>query len=357
MAVGSCSGRAGKMTEILSDNTKAILLLTAPMLAGRGGRSGELLTPSEYKRFALHLRDLKKQPADLMMPAADRLFDDCSTVIDKVRLEGLLARGFLLSQAVERWQARAIWVVSRADPTYPQRLKARLKEDSPALLYGCGNREILDSGGLAVVGSRNADEALIQYTQEIGHLAASAGRTLVSGGARGVDQAAMRGALEAGGRVTGVLADSLERRAMTREHRNLLLAGQLVLVSPYDPGARFNVGHAMQRNKMIYALADAALVVNADLNRGGTWAGATEQLEKLRLVPVYVRSTNGGSDALDALRKRGALAWPNPRDADAFDSALSASVHGKAPPGQASLFDAEGLAEPAAGPGRSKSGL
>jgi predicted Rossmann fold nucleotide-binding protein DprA/Smf involved in DNA uptake len=97
-------------------------------------------------------------------------------VIDKARLERLLGRGFLLSQAVERWHARAIWVVSRADGTYPQKLKARLREDSPAILYGCGNRESLDSGGLAVVGSRNADDALIEYTERVGRLAASARR-------------------------------------------------------------------------------------------------------------------------------------------------------------------------------------
>ena len=40
-------------------------------------------------------------------------------------------------------------------------------------------------------------------------------------------------------------------------------AGRLVLVSSYDPSARFNVGHAMQRNKAIYALAEAALIVDA----------------------------------------------------------------------------------------------
>lgn len=64
----------------------------------------------------------------------------------------------------------------------------------------------------------------------------------------------MRGALEACGKVSGVLADSLEKTTMNREHRNLLLDGQLVLISPYDPSAGFNVGNAMQRNKLIYAL-------------------------------------------------------------------------------------------------------
>ena len=94
---------------------------------------------------------------------------------------------------------------------------------------------ILDTGGLAVVGSRHVDDALIEFTKDIGRLAAQARRTLVSGGARGIDQAAMHGALEAGGKVAGVLADSLERAALNREHRNVLMDGQLVLISPYDP--------------------------------------------------------------------------------------------------------------------------
>ena len=152
------------------------------------------------------------------------------------------------------------------------------------------------TGGLAVVGSRQVDDALVEYTEGIGRLVAKARRTLVSGGARGIDQAAMRGALEAGGKVAGVLADSLERTAMNREHRNLLMDGQLVLISPYDPSAGFNVGNAMQRNKLIYALADAALVVSSDYEKGGTWAGAVEQLEKLQLVPVYVRLERGNRE-------------------------------------------------------------
>jgi predicted Rossmann fold nucleotide-binding protein DprA/Smf involved in DNA uptake len=140
-----------------------------------------------------------------------------------------------------------------------------------------------------------------------------------------------------------VLADSLERKAMHREHRNLLLEGQLVLISPYDPNAGFNVGHAMQRNKVIYALADAALVVSSDLNRGGTWTGAVEQLEKLRLVPVYVRSTGESSHGLDALKKKGAHSWPNPREADELNSVLAAPPpNHTTKPGQSQLSFAFG---------------
>lgn len=296
----------------LTTNTKAILLLTAPLIVGRGTPSAELLTPGDYKAFAQRLHELGRQPADLLGPDSARVIEESRTFIEPGRLQQLLARGLQLGQAVDRWKQRAIWVVSRADPEYPRRLKARLRSQAPAVLYGCGEVGALDEGGLAVVGSRHVHEELVQYATEIGSLAARADRPIVSGGARGIDQAAMRGALEAGGRVCGVLTDSLERQVLTREHRDLLLEGRLVLVSPYDPNAGFNRGHAMQRNKIVYALADAALVVSSDVEKGGTWAGAIEQLRKLKLVTVYVRSTGTPQRGLDALRSNGAISWPNP---------------------------------------------
>ena len=98
------------------------------------------------------------------------------------RIGSLLERGFLLSQAVNSWQERAIWVVSRADEEYPQRLKERLGANAPTVLYGCGNRELLENGGLAVVGSRNTSEELLEYTESIGRLAARSGCAIISGG-------------------------------------------------------------------------------------------------------------------------------------------------------------------------------
>lgn len=308
----------------LSLNTQAILLLTAPLMVGRSAPTPDLLGPGEYKRLARRLRDIERQPADLLGPDADDVLRSCQAVVAEDRLQRLLGRGFLLSQAIERWQTRAIWVISRADADYPRRLKALLREDAPPILYGCGDIGRLDNGGLAVVGSRDVDDALIDYAASIGGLAARAGRAIVSGGAKGIDQAAMRGALEAGGRVCGVLADSLEKTAMQREHRNMLLDGRLVLMSPYDPGAGFNVGHAMQRNKLIYALADASLVVSSDVDKGGTWAGAVEQLDRLRFVPIYVRSIGAPSRGLDSLLEKGALAWPNPDDVESFEQIFAA---------------------------------
>ena len=321
------------MTFELSVNTQAILLLTAPLIAGRAKdkAAAKPLGASEYRDLALRLRELGRQPSDLLGQGLGEIIDGCGATLDGERLERLLGRGFLLAQAVERWRTRAVWVLSRADADYPQRLKKRLGRNAPPLLYGCGEPAVLNVGGLAVVGSRDVSSALLEYAEGIGQLAGTAGRGLISGGARGVDKAGMRGALDAGGQVAGILANGLEDAAMRRENRQALMDGRLTLASPYDPAARFVVGHAMQRNKLIYALSDAALVVNADYNGGGTWTGAVEQLGKLKLVPIYVRSTGEAARGLDELLARGAWAWPNPATSDALKQVLDTAPSDEPP--------------------------
>jgi DNA processing protein len=311
------------MTTEISANTQAILLLTAPLITGARAGGADLLSPAEYRRLARELHTRRREPADLLGPDADAIILECAGHFGTDRVRALLARGFALSQALDRWYARSIWVVSRADAGYPARIKSRLRESAPPVFYGSGDRSLLETGGLAVVGSRHASEELLAFTAAVGSLAARAGWTTVSGGARGIDQAAMRSAAETGGRVVGVLADRLERAILNRDNRNFIRSGQLVLISPFDPSAGFNAGHAMQRNKLIYGLADAALVVSSDYQKGGTWAGAVEQLEKLRFVPVFVRSNGEHQRGIDALQRKGAMPWPDPVTPQELASTLS----------------------------------
>jgi len=314
------------MTTPLTSNTQVLLLLTAPLVAGRGDFSAKLLSLGEYNKLARLLREKQKQPADLIGPDAGEVIALCGKHLGNARLEALLGRGFLLSQALEHWSARSIWVISRADPSYPKRLKTRLKEDAPPLLYGCGDLALLEKGGLAVVGSRHVDEELIRYTEGIGKLAAEAHRPLISGGAKGIDKAAINGALQAGGESVAVMGDSLERAAAARENLEPLMDHRLLVVSPYDPAAGFNVGNAMQRNKVIYALADAGLVVTSDFEKGGTWTGAIEQLERFRLVPVFVRNGTNAGRGNAALIHHGGRPWPNPGNAAELGRVLSAAM-------------------------------
>ncbi|QRR01447.1 DNA-processing protein DprA [Dyadobacter sandarakinus] len=310
------------MKNSVSENTKAVLLLTSPLIVGKGKNYADLLSISEYNRLARFLHEDKKQPLDLLKPDADDLLKSCAKVCDVDKLRRLLSRGFLLSQVLTDWQNRSIWVVSRADDSYPKKIKKKLKEDAPPILYGCGNISLVESEGLGVVGSRDVDDSLVDYTKAVAKLAVKAGKVIYSGGARGIDQAAMVGAIENLGAAVGIVADSLEKSATSRLYREALMNDRMLLLSPYDPKAGFNVGNAMNRNKLIYALSSATLVVNSDFNKGGTWNGAVEQLTKLHYSKVYVRSTGQPSKGLEALTRKGAFVWPNPADIESFASAI-----------------------------------
>lgn len=326
----------------LSPNTKAILLLTAPLITGKGERSARPLSTKDYWNLAHRLRDYGREPADLLSPEAGEILRESHSDFDLERINQLLGRGFLLSQAVENWQSRAIWVISRADASYPQQYKDLMGQNRPPVIYGCGDVSLLSNGGLAVVGSRQIAGDLIEFAENIGRLAASAQCTVISGGAPGSDQSAMRGVLESGGTGVVVAPAKLENEVVLREYRDALMDGRLALISPYDPKAGWSVGLAMGRNKLIYGLSQAALVVESSYNKGGTWPGAVEQLERLRFVPVYVRSTGKHSKGLEGLRKKGAFDWPDPQTPDEFLAALA----NKPSPAQASFFTQEAAVSP-----------
>jgi predicted Rossmann fold nucleotide-binding protein DprA/Smf involved in DNA uptake len=123
---------------------------------------------------------------------------------------------------------------------------------------------------------------------------------------------------------------------LNQQNRIPLKEDRLVLISPYHPGPGFNAVNDLQRNKLIYALADAALIISSDYQKGGVWAGVVEQLEKLKFVTVYVRSTGVTQRTLQALISKGARSWPNPKSVEDFNEALALNtldVH--APPQQA----------------------
>lgn len=280
--------------EALSADTEVVLLL-----CGRfGGEKQEPYPPlsaSEYGELAKWLNGRGTRPVDLIGPdAAELLAGLYEAKLERKRIEFLLGRGTAMALALDRWSRGGLWVISRGDPAFPRRLKQRLRHNAPPLLYGAGDKTLLESGGVAIVGSRDASDAALQFTRELAGRCAKAGLAVVSGGARGVDSAAMQGVMEAGGYCVGVLAADLLRSSVNRQNRIGLREERLVLVSPFYPEAGFNTGNAMGRNRYIYVLADQALVIDSALRTGGTWEGAIENL-KHDWVPMYVRSPGEGA--------------------------------------------------------------
>lgn len=306
------------IASALSPAARATLLLAA-YLQKADSDSAKPLTNSEWGRFALWLKGKSANPADLL--GADRqalLGDWHDKRITVERIADLLNRGDSLEHALEKWSQAGVWVVTRSDREYPGRLKQRLRTMSPPVLFGCGDKALLNAGGLAVVGSRKVGESDLAFTGQVGARAATEGIAIVSGGARGVDEAAMLAALDKGGAVIGVMADSLLGAATGGKWKKGLQEGQLVLVSPFYPEAGFSVGNAMGRNKYIYCLADSALVIHSG-RKGGTLSGATENLKK-QWVPMWVKRTTDEEAANADLVAAGGR-W---LDADAQSVAIAA---------------------------------
>ncbi len=288
-------------TENLSPDTEAILLLCGRFGSERDAHTAPL-TQKEYEALALWLMERKLRPSDLLGADSSNLISDVVYAkLAPARVGSLLARGTAMALSLEKWQRSGLWVLSRGDAAYPMRLKRKLGRSAPPLLYGSGDIALLDAGGMAIVGSREVSEVALDFTRAVARDCASDRLGVISGGAKGVDSAAMQGAGDAGGIVIGVLAADLLRASINRQNRAGIQSGKFALVSPFNPEAGFNAGNAMARNKFIYALADYALVVDSAQGEGGTWAGALENLRH-GWVPLYVRmpGEKAGNTALIA---------------------------------------------------------
>ncbi len=284
--------------------TQAILLLTAQFSKPRDA-DVKPLAVKEWGRFAFWLRERQLTPDQLLTGHLPELLDGWNdNAVTADRVQRLLDRRAALGFAMEKWERAGLWVLTRADADYPRRWKQRLSIDSPAVLFGCGNAGLLNRGGVAVIGSRNAQHEDLEFCRLVGRLAAQQRCCLVSGGARGVDETAMLAAAANEGGVVGILADGLLRAAISSKYREHLLSSQLALVSPFQPEAGFNVGNAMARNKYIYCLADAAVVAVSGTH-GGTWNGALENLRH-RWVPLWVKRTISQNSGNAEIVRRGA---------------------------------------------------
>lgn len=296
----------------ISADSQAILLTCAHIGISKNSETAPL-TLREWNPLARKIRFSSiKRPEGMLGLSAQELQKQLDlTRPEAERLAKLLDRSGALAIELERLASLGIHAITRADQQYPVRYKERLKEAAPPVLFYAGDPALLGQPGIAVVGSRNLDQVGQECAALIGNACGFAGLVLYSGGAKGVDTISMNTALEARGTAVGVLADSLERAIRKPDKRAALSSGNLCLVTPYSPNAGFSVGAAMGRNRLIYCLADYAIVVASDKEKGGTWAGATEAL-KAGWVPVFVLEHEKMPDGNRQLLKKGGIPLPYP---------------------------------------------
>ncbi len=168
---------------------------------------------------------------------------------------------------------------------YPTNMKKNLKlKGSPPLVYIKGNKQILKEKSVAIVGSRNATEIALQFTDNIAKKASRDFKVVVSGFAKGVDKKALDSAMLYTGQSIIVLPQGiLTYSSGMKKYYKQIVNGDVLVLSIFFPKVPWSVQNAMARNPIIYGLADEIYVAESD-SKGGTWSGVIDGLRKDRVI-------------------------------------------------------------------------
>ena len=202
--------------------------------------------------------------------------------------------------ALQRATVLGLTACAPGDPEYPPLLACI--PDPPPVLWMRGDAAVLARPTVAVIGSRAASQYALAVGARLGRELSERGVTVASGLARGVDSAAHRESLAAGGFTAAVLGSGLDR-IYPYEHRELAgsISKQGVLVSELGPGAPPLAEHFPLRNRIISGISLAVVVVEASEKSGSliTARCGLEQGRDVMAVPGSVLTgRNRGSHAL-----------------------------------------------------------
>ena len=225
----------------------------------------------------------------------------------------LLHRGVQLSYALEGFAAEGIEVVTQYDAEYPERLRRKLGASAPPTFYRCGNAELLNRPGVAIVGvsgvkttprARATIETLVRGAVERGY-------GILTGGEPGVARMAANMVAELGGTLVDILGGGMREHLKDEGIAMLVGGGNALALSLEHPDAMFTVSHAIARNRLLFALSDAAFVFNTDGRRG-----ELEALQNRACDWIYAWEDFGGNKPLIA---RGAVPFGALTDAELSD--------------------------------------
>lgn len=267
---------------------QGFLLLTSTL----GDPLRKPLTIAQFRGLAKRVADVGRNVSDRDLEIADLQ----SLGYDKPmaeRIYGLLGGGNQLREYLYRAEKYDCYPVTRINPIYPLTVRRRLGLDSPGVLWAKGDVTLLGKPAVAVIGSRDLNQENRQFAEEAGRQIAKQGYVLVSGNARGADKAAQEAALEAGGSVISIVADSLQKQPLVRNVLNLSL-------DDYD--VAFSSQRALRRNHVIHTMGILTIAAQCTLGKGGTWDGILANVKR-GWNPVCV--FDDGSDVLEELQNRG----------------------------------------------------
>ena len=267
---------------------QGFLLLTSAL----GDPERKPLTVAQFRNLAKRVRAAEKEISSRDLCVEDLLKLGYDIPMAQ-RIYGLLSGTNQLRESLRRAENCDCFPITRLNPIYPVAVRRRLGMDCPGVIWAKGDISLLNRPAVAVIGSRDLYEDNLLFAEEAGRQIAKQGYVLVSGNARGADQAAQRAALDAGGQVISVVADSLQKQPLVRN---------VLWLSLDDFDQPFSAQRALHRNYVIHTLAELTVAAQCTLGKGGTWNGILANL-KYGWNPVCM--FNDGSDAAKELENRG----------------------------------------------------
>lgn len=263
------------------------------------------------------------------------------TLTDQKRLAAARQRAdFELS----RLQQLDISLLPQTSSLYPPCL--REIHDAPPLLFYRGDPECLAAPVVALIGSRACSAYGRQVSCALAGELAAMGVTVISGLAYGIDGAAHRGALAAGGKTAGVLGCGIDI-IYPKKHGPLYeaIGGQGLLLSEYPPGTAPDSFRFPARNRIISGLAAAVVVVEATLQSGSliTARLALDQGREVFAVPGRIDSVK--SAGTHRLIQQGAYLVHSVQDIIEELGILPRQVRGVQQPGSGAAQVAAGADE------------
>lgn len=188
------------------------------------------------------------------------------------RIYTLLNRGVQLGYSVENFLMREIEITTIYNDDYPERLMRNMRGSAPPFLYRRGNAELIGRPAIAILGISGVKttpelrDGIIALVQS----AVAQGMAIITGGELGVSRVAANAAWESGGNLVDVLGGGMLEHLDEVLVQSMLQEGRMAVLSLEHPEAMFTVSHAIARNKVIFALSDAAFICNTDNKRGET---------------------------------------------------------------------------------------
>lgn len=261
-----------------SDNAMSAILLCS-YIGINSSDACKPLTMKEWNELLDRVVQYGQQPSVVMGQGQNFLKEAGYSQEYIERIQRLVFRGGTVAFELDDLEGKGIDIVTMFDADYPVLMKRRLKRKIPPVLFYSGDIGLAKKIGIGVAGSRNVDDEGIRFTRNLVEKAAEERLVVYSGGAKGVDAAAEKAAIESGSAAVSFLAESMLSKMNKKDILDSIINKRRLLLSDIKPDAGFSPARAMNRNKYIYTSSYGTFVVASDYNKGGTWSGAVEALK------------------------------------------------------------------------------